>query len=59
MEEQEVLGDDRSSGSTEVEGERILDGAEIMEFENEILRKVTLRTPDDPADADRGKTELI
>jgi hypothetical protein len=59
VEEHEVLGDDRSGRTTEVEGERIFNRTEVMEFENEILRKVALRTPDDPTDADRSKTKLV
>ena len=59
MEEQEVLGDDRSSGTTEVEGEGIFNRTEIMELENEILREEALRTPDDPTDANWRKTKLV
>lgn len=59
VEEHEVLGNYRGSGTTEVERERIFNRSEIMEFENEILREEFLRTPDDPTYADRGATELI
>ena len=59
MEEHEVLGDYWSSGATEVEGERIFNGTEVMKFEYEILRKVSLRTPDDPTDANGTETKLV
>lgn len=59
VEEQEVLSDDWSCRATEVEGERVFDRAEIMEFENEILWEETLRTPDNPTDANLSKAELV
>ena len=34
VDEQEILGEYRSGGTTEVEGERILDGTEIVELKN-------------------------
>jgi hypothetical protein len=59
VDEHEVLSEYRSSRATEVERERIFDRAEIMEFENEILREEILRTPDDPTDANLRETKLI
>ena len=59
VEEHEVLSDYRSSRAAEVQGERIFDRTEIMEFENEILGEETLRTPDYPADANLDKAVLI
>ena len=59
MDEHKILGEYRSGRTTEVERERILDGTEIMEFENEIFREEVFRTPDDPTNANWRKTELI
>lgn len=59
VKEQEVLGDDRSSRTAEVERERIFNRTEVVEFENEILGKITLLSPDDPTDANRRKTKLV
>lgn len=59
VEEHEVLSDYRSSRATKVERERIFNGAEIMEFENKVLREEILRAPDDPTDANLSKTKLI
>lgn len=59
VEEHEVLSDNWSCRATEVEGERVFNRAEIMEFENEILWEEALRTPDNPTDANLRKTELV
>jgi hypothetical protein len=59
VEEHEVLSDDRRSGATEVEGERVFNGTKIMELEDEILREEVLRAPDNPTDANRGKSEFV
>lgn len=59
VDEVEVLRDDRSSRSREIERETIFDGTKVMQLEDEVLRKVSLVPPDDPADTDVGKTEFV
>lgn len=57
--EVEVLRDDRVRWTREVERERVLDRPEVVQLEDEVLRKVSLVPPDDPADTDVGKTEFV
>ena len=59
VDEHEVLSDYWSCGTTEIKGERIFNGTEVMKFENEILREELLRTPDNPTNANLGETKLI
>ena len=59
VEEHEILSDDRSSWTTEVEGEGIFNRTEVMEFENKVLWEETFRTPDDPTHADLRKTKFV
>ena len=57
--EVEVLSDDRVRRAGEVQRERVLDGAEVVELEDEVLREVLLGPPDDPSYADIGQSELV
>lgn len=57
--EVEVLRDDRVRGARKVERERVLDRAEVVQLEDEVLREELLRAPDDPADTDVRETELV
>lgn len=59
VQEVEVLRDDRVRWTREVERERVLDRAEVVQLEDEVLREVLLGAPDDPANTDVGKTELV
>lgn len=59
MNEVEVLRDDGRSRAREVEGEAVFDGTEVVQFEDQVLREMGLVPPDDPANADVGKTELV
>ena len=55
----EILRDDWMRRAGEVERERILDGAEVVQLEDEVLREELGGTPDDPTDTDVRKTELV
>jgi hypothetical protein len=57
--EVEVLRNDRRGRAREVERERVLDRAEIVQLEDEVLREVGLVAPDNPADATVRKSELV
>jgi hypothetical protein len=59
MDKVEILCDDRGGGTREVEREAVFDGAEVMEFEDEVLREVGFVAPDDPADADVGEAVFV
>jgi len=59
VEEHKILSDYWSCRATEIKRERIFNGTEIMEFENEVLREQLLRTPDNPTDANLGETKLM
>lgn len=50
MDEVKVLRDDRRGGSTEVERERVFDGAQIMQLKDEVFREVLFIPPDHPTD---------
>ena len=57
--EVEVLRNDGMRRAREVERERVFDGAEVMQLKDEVLGKVLLRAPDDPADPDVRQAELV
>ena len=59
MQEVEVLGDDRVCRAREIERERIFDGAEVVQLEDEVAGKEVLGTPDDPADTDICQSEFV
>ena len=48
----EVLCDDRRCRTTKVEGERVLDGPQVMQLEDEVFGKVLFVPPDYPAYTD-------
>ena len=54
MEKVEVLGNDRSCRSREVEGEGVFDGSEVVQFENELFRKMCFVPPYNPPYANVG-----
>lgn len=59
MNEVEVLRNDRSSWAREIQGKAVLDGTEVVQFEDQVFWEVHLISPYDPADADVGKTEFV
>lgn len=59
MQEVEILSDDGMCGPGEVQREGVLNGAEVVQLEDEVLREVFWGTPDDPADSDVRKTKLM
>lgn len=59
MQEVEVLRDDRVRRTREIERERVLDGAEVVQLKDEVFGEVFLRAPDDPSHTDIGKTEFV
>lgn len=59
MHEVEVLCDDRVGGAREVQRERVLDRAEVVQLEDQVLGQVLLRPPDDPSDTDVRESKLV
>jgi len=59
MEEIEILRNNGCCGTGEVQGERIFDRAEVVKFEDEVLGKMSLVSPYDPANPDVAQTEFV
>lgn len=59
MYEVEVLCDDGMRRTREVQRERVLHGAQVVQFEDEVLGQQRLVAPDNPANTDVRQTELV
>lgn len=59
MQEVEVLSNNRSGWSREVERERVLDRAEVVKFKDEILGQVGFVAKDDPTNSDISEPKFM